>query len=57
MRLSDVLVVTGLILLGSDLAFQSIIAAGGATLQIGYAAPILIVRTTFTLHALRQPVK
>ncbi|KAF1985297.1 amino acid transporter [Aulographum hederae CBS 113979] len=35
--------IIGLIVLGSDLAFQSIISGGGVTLQIGYMTPVLIV--------------
>jgi choline transport protein len=33
----------GLIVLGSDLAFESIISGGGVTLQIGYVTPIIVV--------------
>lgn len=33
----------GLIMLGSDLAFESIISGGGVTLQVGYATPVLVV--------------
>ncbi|EXJ58425.1 hypothetical protein A1O7_05850 [Cladophialophora yegresii CBS 114405] len=35
--------VIGLIVLGSDLAFESIISGGGVTLQIGYVTPIIVV--------------
>ncbi|OAL24488.1 hypothetical protein AYO20_10646 [Fonsecaea nubica] len=35
--------VIGLIVLGSDLAFQSIISGGGVTLQIGYVTPVIVV--------------
>ena len=35
--------IVGLIVLGSDLAFQSIISGGGITLQIGYVTPIIVV--------------
>lgn len=35
--------VIGLIALGNDLAFQSIISGGGVTLQIGYVTPVLVV--------------
>jgi choline transport protein len=34
---------TGLIVLGSDLAFYAIISAGGVTLQLSYCVPILCV--------------
>lgn len=34
---------TGLIVLGSDLAFESIISGGGVTLQIAYMTPIIVV--------------
>ena len=34
----------GLIVLGSDLAFESIISGGGVTLQIGYVTPVIVVR-------------
>lgn len=30
-------------MLGNDLAFESIISAGGVTLQIGYSVPVLVV--------------
>lgn len=33
----------GLIALGNDLAFESIISGGGVTLQIGYVTPVLVV--------------
>lgn len=36
--------IAGLIVLGSDLAFQSIISGSGVTLQIGYVTPIIVVR-------------
>jgi choline transport protein len=29
--------------LGSDLAFESIISGGGVTLQIGYVTPVIVV--------------
>jgi len=35
--------VIGLIVLGSDLAFESIISGGGVTLQIGYVTPVIVV--------------
>jgi choline transport protein len=35
--------VIGLIVLGSDLAFQSIISGGGVTLQIGYVTPVIVL--------------
>ncbi|KAK5213305.1 hypothetical protein LTR41_000884 [Exophiala xenobiotica] len=35
--------IIGLIVLGSDLAFESIISGGGVTLQIGYVTPIIVV--------------
>ncbi|RVX66689.1 hypothetical protein B0A52_09502 [Exophiala mesophila] len=35
--------VIGLILLGNDLAFESIISGGGVTLQVGYVTPVIIV--------------
>jgi hypothetical protein len=38
-----------LIVLGSDLAFESIISGGGVTLQIGYVTPVLIVRPLLPL--------
>ncbi len=38
----------GLIVLGSDLAFESIISGGGVTLQIGYVTPIIVV--SFLAH-------
>ncbi len=40
----------GLIVLGSDLAFESIISGGGVTLQIGYVTPVIVVRTSPHLH-------
>jgi choline transport protein len=39
----------GLIVLGSDLAFESIISGGGVTLQIGYVTPVIVVRP-YSLH-------
>lgn len=39
----------GLIVLGSDLAFESIISGGGVTLQIGYVTPVIVVRLGFSL--------
>ena len=36
--------IIGLIVLGSDLAFESIISGGGVTLQIGYVTPVIVVR-------------
>ncbi|KEF59056.1 uncharacterized protein A1O9_03899 [Exophiala aquamarina CBS 119918] len=38
-----ILVIDLVIVLGNDLAFESIISAGGVTLQIGYAVPVLVV--------------
>lgn len=35
--------IIGLIVLGSDLAFESIISGGGVTLQIVYVTPIIVV--------------
>lgn len=35
--------IIGLIVLGSDYAFQAIISGGGVTLQVGYVTPIIIV--------------
>lgn len=35
--------VIGLIVLASDLAFQSIISGGGVTLQVGYVIPVIIL--------------
>jgi len=35
--------IIGLIVLGSDLAFESIISGGGVTLQVGYVTPIIVV--------------
>jgi len=35
--------IIGLIVLGSDLAFESIISGGGVTLQIGYVTPVIVV--------------
>lgn len=35
--------VIGLIVLGSDLAFESIISGGGVTLQVGYVTPVIIL--------------
>lgn len=35
--------VIGLIVLGSDYAFQAIISGGGITLQVGYVTPIILV--------------
>jgi choline transport protein len=35
--------IIGLIVLGNDLAFESIISGGGVTLQIGYVTPVIIV--------------
>ena len=35
--------IIGLIMLGNDLAFESIISGGGVTLQVGYVTPVLIV--------------
>lgn len=35
--------IIGLIVLGSDFAFQAIISGGGVTLQVGYVTPIIIV--------------
>lgn len=37
--------IIGLIVLGSDLAFESIISGGGVTLQVGYVTPIIVVST------------
>jgi choline transport protein len=37
--------IIGLIVLGSDLAFESIISGGGVTLQIGYVTPVIVVST------------
>lgn len=34
---------SGLTVLGSDLAFQSIVSGGGILLQIGYVVPVLVV--------------
>jgi choline transport protein len=38
-----IMLVIRLIVLGNDLAFESIISGGGVTLQIGYVTPVLIV--------------
>jgi choline transport protein len=38
-----IMLVIGLIVLGNDLAFESIISGGGVTLQIGYVTPVLVV--------------
>lgn len=35
--------VIGLIVLASDLAFESIISGGGVTLQVGYVTPVIIL--------------
>jgi choline transport protein len=35
--------IIGLIVLGSGLAFESIISGGGVTLQIGYVTPVIVV--------------
>jgi choline transport protein len=35
--------IIGLIIFGSDFAFQAIISGGGVTLQIGYVTPIIVV--------------
>jgi choline transport protein len=40
--------VIGLIVLGSDLAFESIISGGGVTLQIGYVTPVIVVSLHIT---------
>ncbi len=34
--------IIGLIVLGSDLAFESIISGGGVTLQVGYVTPVIV---------------
>lgn len=41
--MSDLVTFLGLIVLGSDLAFQSIISGAGVTMQIGYVAPVVVV--------------
>jgi choline transport protein len=38
-----IMLVIGLIVLGNDLAFESIISGGGVTLQIGYVTPVIVV--------------
>ena len=40
---TDTKLILGLIVLGSDLAFESIISGGGVTLQIGYVTPVIVV--------------
>lgn len=37
------MLVIGLIVLGNELAFQSIISGGGVSLQLGYVTPVIVV--------------
>jgi choline transport protein len=38
-----IMLVVGLIVLGNELAFQSIISGGGVSLQLGYVTPVIVV--------------
>lgn len=38
-----IMLLVGLIVLGNELAFQSIISGGGVSLQIGYVTPVIVV--------------
>lgn len=40
---TGIMLLIGFIILGNDLAFQSIISGGGVTLQIAYLTPVLVV--------------
>lgn len=46
----------GLIVLGSDLAFQSIISGGGLMLQVSYLVPVLIVRVLNAVLRLKSSI-